>query len=245
MKLKADLHIHSCLSPCGSLDMSPSRIVTEALKKKLDLISIADHNTARNLPTLDKLCKNTGLQCLYGMEITSAEEVHLLVYFTNLTQALEFDSWIYQHLPNIPNNPELFGDQVVVDEKENIIEEIPKYLGNATTLDLPTLIQTTHAQDGFCVPAHITHPHFSLISQLGWIPDDDYDALELSTYYFMNRPDIQLPTNYPFITGSDAHYPEDIGRNFTEFSIISPSQTPPLPWQNKPTLFVQEKHVQA
>ncbi len=240
--IRADLHIHSCLSPCGSLEMSPSRIVQEALKQKLDLIAVTDHNTALNLPTLDRLCQKIGLNCLYGMEITTSEEIHLLAYFTDIGAALEFNSFIYAHLPNTLNQPDISGDQVVVDEDENIIDEVEKYLGNASDFNLTTLINAIHDAQGYCVPAHITHPHFSLVSQLGWVPTEQYDALELSAYYFLNKPDTKLPTTYPFITGSDAHYPEDIGRNYTEI-IITDTQNPILPWTHVHQLSVLGKTV--
>ncbi|HNX58188.1 MAG TPA: PHP domain-containing protein, partial [Spirochaetota bacterium] len=65
MILRADLHIHSCLSPCGSLDMSPSRIVERAVESGLDVIALTDHNSALNCPALEEAARGYGrLRCL-------------------------------------------------------------------------------------------------------------------------------------------------------------------------------------
>ena len=102
MNIAVDLHMHSCLSPCGDELMTPNNIVNMALIKGLDIIAVCDHNTARHLPAIARVAEEAGLPLLPGMEITTAEEVHLLAYFSSVDKALEFSDYIYPHLPPIP-----------------------------------------------------------------------------------------------------------------------------------------------
>ena len=214
MKIRADLHIHSCLSPCGSLEMSPSVIVSRAVEAGLGLIALTDHNCALNCPTLEKICAGrTDIHCLYGMEITSTEEVHLLALFDDCAAAIDFSGYIYDRLPDIQNDPAAFGDQVYVDEEENILGEVDRYLGNAVCMTIDEIEEQTHLRNGIFIPAHIDRALFSMTSQLGFLPDGTYDAVELSRHFMKKKGDIASinPHNYPVITNSDAHYPDGVG----------------------------------
>ncbi|MBN2658199.1 MAG: PHP domain-containing protein [Spirochaetales bacterium] len=210
MILKCDLHIHSCLSPCGSLGMSPSAIVRTALEKGLDVIAVADHNTALNSPAIEKLCRDTDLTPLFAIEVTSSEEFHSLCLFPTAQKAISFGHMLYDNLVSLPNNPEKFGDQVYVDENDNILGELDKYLtGGAVSLSSDCLLDLVHREGGLFIPAHIDRAAFSLTSQLGFVPPDPYDALEITTW-----PPPSGCGDIPLICNSDAHYPEDIGRRF-------------------------------
>lgn len=210
MILKCDLHIHSCLSPCGSLEMSPSMIVRTALEKRLDVIAIADHNTALNNPALEKLCIKSGILALFAIEVTSSEEFHSLCLFKNLDLAVSFGNMVYEKLLSLSNNPDKFGDQVYVDEQDNILGKLDKYLtGGAVEIPSEQLIELVHEKEGLFIPAHIDRAAFSLISQLGFIPADPYDALEITKW-----PPPKGCGNRPFISDSDAHYIEDIGKRY-------------------------------
>ena len=130
MEYFADLHIHSCLSPCGDEDMTPANICGMAKLKGLDAIAICDHNSARNLPAAQELCDAYGLLLLPGMEITTREEVHLLGYFETVEAALAFGEMLRGHLPNKKNKPQFFGRQLVMNSDDEIIgeEEALRYL---------------------------------------------------------------------------------------------------------------------
>lgn len=218
MRLKCDLHIHSCLSPCGSLEMSPSEIVSRAQEKGLDVIAIADHNSALNAPALKELCIGTELIPLFAIEVTSAEEFHSLCLFEKAEDAVDFGNILYEALLSRPNVPEKFGDQVYVDENDNILGELDKYLtGGAVPWSSDSLLNMVHQKGGLFIPAHIDRAAFSIGSQLGFIPPDPYDALEITT------PNLSMKTDpYPLICNSDAHYPEDIGKRF--FYLDSPTR---------------------
>ncbi|MBB6481091.1 PHP domain-containing protein [Spirochaeta isovalerica] len=219
MILKCDLHIHSCLSPCGSLEMSPSEIVKTALEKGLDVIAVADHNTALNSPAIEKLCRGTALTPLFAIEATSSEEFHSLCLFPTAERAVSFGQMLYENLVSLPNNPEKFGDQVYVDENDNILGELEKYLtGGAVSFSSDRLLELVHREGGLFIPAHIDRAAFSLTSQLGFIPPDPYDALEIT-----NWPPPEGVGNLPLICDSDAHYPEDMGKRF--FYLESPDKT--------------------
>ena len=217
---KADLHIHSVLSPCGSLHMSPVNIINRAAELKLDLIGISDHNSSLHGELMQKLGKEKGIMVLTGAEVTTKEEVHCLTFFENIDKLQSFQKLLEQSILRIPNKPDKFGYQVVVDEAENILEEIDYLLIAATNLTISELATEVHKRNGLFIPAHIDRPAFSLMSQLGFIPEGlEADALELSAHAFRSgmAEKLMQDSKYSFITSSDAHHPEQIGSNTCRF----------------------------
>ena len=151
MEIRADLHIHTVLSPCGDLDMSPANIIGMALQKGLSLIGISDHNSTRQAPVIQQLGERQGLRVLCGTEINTAEEVHALAYFPTLERLTAFQHFLDLHLPDIKNNPDKFGYQVVVDAEEQITYEEERLLITALDVDINTIERTVHALDGICL----------------------------------------------------------------------------------------------
>lgn len=222
---KADLHIHTVLSPCGSLEMSPRAIVEAAVAKKLDIIGITDHNSTRQCRgvTAEALKANITVYC--GAEVTSKEEVHCLAFFENFKQLDEFQHFLDLNLPDIKNDTGLFGYQVVVDDNENIIYEEEKLLISAINKGINEIVTEVHRLGGIFIPAHVNRSRFSLISQLGFIPPDlKFDALELSKH--QDTP--SFLTTWPYlenatiIRSSDAHQPEIIGESSTKLFMERP-----------------------
>ena len=207
MEIRADLHIHTVLSPCGDLDMSPANIIGMALQKGLSLIGISDHNSTRQAPVIQQLGEQQGLRVLCGTEVNTAEEVHALAYFPTLERLTAFQHFLDLHLPDIKNNPDKFGYQVVVDAEEQITYEEERLLITALDVD---------------IPAHIDKSRFSILSQLGFVPKDlKCEALELSPHttreQFLQQN--AYLSGYKFIRSSDAHYIDDIGKVFTIISL--------------------------
>lgn len=221
MNIRADLHIHSCLSPCGSLEMSPRRIVEAALRKGLNLIALTDHNSALNCKTAELITRQyrTGSRtsrpprpaapfyCLSGLEITTVEEIHVLALFPDAEHALAFGEIIYSALADIRVDPDRFGDQVYVDEHDMIIGKVHRYLGNATSFSLDRAVSLITENGGLCIPAHIDRPLFGAVSQLGFLPELPYHGVEV-----ISLPPPAMAKKYPVLQNSDAHRPEDIGR---------------------------------
>ncbi len=208
MQIKTDLHIHSCLSPCGSLEMSPKAIAETGARLGLGMMALTDHNSALNCPAFRINCMENSIVPVFGIEVTSKEEAHIVALFESVEAALDFGSFIYEMLPDIQNNPEVLGDQIVVNEYEEIIEEVERYLGNATELTVENIKNEIRKREGLFIPAHIDKPLFSIPSQLGFLPPDDYDAVEVYTPGNAH----EYSSRYTVITNSDAHYPDDIGR---------------------------------
>ena len=219
MIIKADLHIHTCLSPCASLEMSPSVIASELKKKGIDAASITDHNSALNCPAFADACKREGIWGLFGIEVTSMEEAHLLCIFETPDAALDFGEFIYKNLPDIPNNPETFGDQVYVDSEDNIIGEVEKYLGNALMLSIDEIRDEALSRSALFIPAHVDKPVFSIPSQLGFLPDDKYTAIEV--FNPASSSDYEL--KYSVVTSSDAHYLDAIGKKYFTVDVADKS----------------------
>lgn len=214
MHFRADFHIHSCLSPCASLEMSPSAIARQAGAAGLNAIALSDHNCAFNLPAFAVACRQEGIACLYGLEVTSAEEAHMLCLFDRLEAALELGDRVYESLPDIRNIPDRFGDQPIVDEHDEIIGFAEKYLISASEYDVRSLLDMVHALGGLFIPAHIDRQVFGIISQLGFLPQEAFDAVELTP-----RGNDRLARHYPVVRNSDAHHLSAIGTGCTEFEI--------------------------
>ena len=134
MNIFCDLHIHSCLSPCGDLLMTPNNIVGMAFIKQLDAIAVCDHNTAENLPAVKEVADMMGVLLLPGMELTTREEAHMLAYFPDVDSALAFSRFVHEHLPPIANRPEFFGRQVIMNSQDEEVGEEEKLLISALDL---------------------------------------------------------------------------------------------------------------
>lgn len=201
--------------------MSPLDIVNKARSKGLNAIAITDHNSALNCPALHEVCgRFDDIYCLYGMELTSMEEVHVLALFDDVRAVLDYNDYVYSMLADIPNNPDRFGDQVYVNGDNEIMGECDKYLNGALSLTMEELLLETHSRGGLFIPAHIDRPSYSVMSQLGFLPEADYDALEQHFSFIRDNKYDGLPVSvggHTCTTASDAHYIDDIARAFIEF----------------------------
>ena len=209
----ADLHIHSCLSPCGDLDMSPRHIVRIAKEKGLDMIAITDHNSTRNVQTCVEIGQKNGIFVIPGCEVATQEEVHCLAYFPDMQATNAFQRYLDEYLPHVKNDPSVFGYQVAVDENDTIIYEEDKLLIMGLNQDIEAISKKVSELGGIFVPAHIDKAKNSIFSQLGFIPFDlKYDALEISRHttpenFLKLHPEL---AEKRFLRSSDAHYPQDI-----------------------------------
>ncbi len=208
MKLFCDLHMHSCLSPCGDMLMTPNNMVGMAFIKQLDAIAVCDHNAAGNLPAVKAVADMMGVVLLPGLELTTREEAHMLAYFPEVERAVAFGEVIRSHLPPIPNRPEFFGRQVLMNEEDEETGEEDTLLISALDLSFEECERLIHAHGGLCVPAHINRGSNGVLNALGFLPDGaKYDALEVSDAVAM--PPIDL-SGYRLLKSSDAHYLENM-----------------------------------
>ncbi len=208
MKAFVDLHIHSCLSPCAQDDMTPWNLVGMAKVKGLEAIALTDHNCALNLPEAMKAGEQYGVVVVPGMEVTSREEVHILGYFPTLKDALAFGEAIRAHLPEVQNEPDLFGRQIIVGEGDEPVGEYDRLLINATDLGIDGVCALAEEHHGLAVPAHINRTANGMIGALGLMPMlPQYPVVEVS-------PKMDCPayaTKGRFVLhSSDAHRLEDI-----------------------------------
>lgn len=214
---KADLHIHTCLSPCTELNMSPKRILTAAQKRGIDILGICDHNSTENSMAIMKAAKKMHIHILPGLEVTTEEEVHVLALFDDIDNALRLQEHVYQNLPG-KNDEETFGMQVIVNEKEEVLDFCDRLLIGATTIPIDEVLALIHSFEGLAIASHINREAFSIIGQLGFIPEDlELDAMEISPAITFDEAIKKFPYHYPITSSSDAHDPDDIGRSFTTF----------------------------
>lgn len=187
--------------------MSPRRIAAAARGRGIDLLALTDHNASLNCPAFAIACAREGIAPLFGLELCSLEEVHLLAIFAAPREALEFGAAMYALLPDMPWDPAAFGDQVVVDEEESVLAMPERWLGAALDLSFDELASRASAAGALVIPAHVDRGMFSVYSQLGFLPPGPYDAVES-----MWRPAPSLTGGLAAVSGSDAHYLEHVGR---------------------------------
>lgn len=197
--------------------MVPSALITQAEEMKLNGIGICDHNSAENVIAVKKAGKKKGIPVLGGIEITSREEVHILAYFDEDEALLEMQDSIYKHLSG-ENDKAYFGEQLVADEHDNFIESNDKLLIGATDLSINEIVSLIQRLGGVAVASHIDRETFSIIGQLGFIPEEvSLDGLEISSHYKPEQLEDYKKYRLPLITSSDAHFLYDIGKSYTTF----------------------------
>lgn len=224
-KYKADFHVHTVLSPCGDLDMSPIKLVEQAKKVGLDILGITDHNSTKHALLTQKIAARENIFVLCGAEITTKEEVHVLCFMPDSKSLSLLQEYIDTYLIKVENNVKLFGEQLVVNEDEEILAEEDYLLINAIDQNINQISEFVHLHQGIFIPAHIDRPAFSLLGQLGFIPPDLIcDAFEL-----WKTDSKKITTQFPyiknssFIRSSDAHFINDIGIKSTEFYLMERS----------------------
>lgn len=224
-EFNGDLHVHTCLSPCGDFSMLPTLIIMKTKEKNLDMIGICDHNSTENVMSVKKAGEKEGVVVLGGIEITSREEVHILGLFDNQSDLLKIQNMVYEHLPGI-NDEDAFGEQLLVDETDEIKGINEKLLIGATTLSLEQVVTMVDNLGGVAIAAHIDRESFSVIGQLGFIPKGlGIDALEVSPKSTVEDVRIKFAqaNKFPLVSFSDAHYLEDIGKRSTSFRMQEPT----------------------
>jgi len=222
---KADLHIHTCLSPCADLNMGPKTIVDQALQQGLDVIGISDHNSAENVPAVVRAAQDRNLTVLPGMEVTSKEEVHILAVFDTVDKALRLQEIVYEHLHG-ENNTEAFGLQVVVNEDHDVLGFNNRLLAGATELSVEQVVDSICGLEGLAIAAHVDRETFGILGQLGFVPEELHlDALELSRNTSLEEARRRFPeyAGYAFVRSSDAHSAMDIGKVWTSLLLYEPS----------------------
>lgn len=225
MKLYYDLHIHSALSPCGDEDMTPNNIVNMARLKGLDVIAVTDHNTCKNAEAVMKCGLDAGVLVVPGMEVESMEEVHLAALFPSLETAMVFDEFISNHLPPIKNKPDIFGEQILYDENDNVKGYTENLLITATDMPIGDIVSEVDKLGGAIFPSHIDKDSYSILSNLGFFPDDiEFGAVEIKdvekTDKLIQNHNLQ---NHIILHNSDAHFLWDMSEreNFFETDVRS------------------------
>ena len=202
-KSRVDFHIHSCLSPCASPEMSPRTIVARSQAAGLDCIALTDHSCVENLPAFHQACAEAGMACLYGLEASTAEEIHVLCLFDDLNLALDFGRMIYSRLPNQPSDPERFSPQPIVTVDGEVTHFAEKLLANGTDISFFDLVLMALRAGALCIPSHIDRAMSGAIGHFGFLPDLPYDAVEVSWAI-----DPEIARRWPVVRFSDSHHPD-------------------------------------
>jgi hypothetical protein len=220
VEFRADLHIHTCLSPCSELTMTPARIVQKAASLGINIMAVCDHNTVEHVEVTSDIAQKKGIRVIAGIEINSSEEVHVLGFFGNISDALSMQNIVYENLQPGENNEDVFGMQVLVNENDEVLGFNKRMLIGTTDLSVNSIVELIHSFDGLAIASHVDREGFGIIGQLGFIPSElKFDALEISCNTNLNGALVRFGQyrHIPWVFSSDAHRLEDIGRNTTGF----------------------------
>ncbi len=208
-----DLHMHSCLSPCGDMEMTPNNLVNMAKLLGLDVIALTDHNTSLNCEAAIKVGEQVGLLVIPGMELTTAEDIHAVCLFPDLDKALAFSSYVDEHRIKVRNKAEIYGRQVIMNENDEETGEIEHLLLPASFIGISEAYNKAREFGGICYPAHIDRDSLSILSVLGEIdPYCGFRTAELADITKLPELRKQHPILdcMNIITCSDAHYLENM-----------------------------------
>jgi len=200
-----DLHIHSCLSPCADITMTPKFISEKLVKLGIDLISITDHNSAGNVRVFSEVFSKKGIKVIPGIEVHTREDVHVLGYFPSIESSEKYSRWLYERIPDVEVEPEKFGYQLFIDKEDNFIATEDKWLGQSTDLTIDDAVDSIHGFGGFFVYSHVNRK-MGVIYQLGFINEFDSDNKIIAEVNF--KRDLQILSAYrnlKIIRSSDAH----------------------------------------
>jgi 3',5'-nucleoside bisphosphate phosphatase len=210
LTLRADLHVHTVLSPCAGIEMIPPLIVEEAIQRGIFMIAITDHNATANIRAVQKAAaERIELFVLPGMELQTREEVHVLCLFDRPEQAETLQAWVDQHLPGISNNIDFFGEQFVVDETGDFIRREERLLSTSVDVTLREAWEQVNGMGGLFIPAHVNRTANGLLALLGFVPEDfPVEALEISRHLTPEEAVKKFPQirGYPLIQDGDVHY---------------------------------------
>lgn len=213
----AELHVHTVLSPCAEVEMLPPLIVQEVLDREINLIAITDHNASANVRAVQQAAQGTGLTVLAGMELQTREEVHVLCLFDTVEQLENWQAVVDLYLPDLPNNVDLYGDQLLVTAEGDYIRNEPRLLLTSADMSLHDAVEGVHTLGGIAIPAHVNRRAFSLLENLGLVPTDvRFDALEVSRHLNPAEAATKYPQlkGYTLIQSGDVHrLDEFLGRN--------------------------------
>lgn len=210
---RADLHVHTVLSPCADIEMIPQLIVQQAVENGINLIAITDHNATANIQAVWQAARGIDLHVLAGVELQTLEEVHVLCLFDSIDQAAALQKSIDATLPPIENNIDFFGEQFVVDETGNFIRREERMLLTSTSLSLNQAWNLVESLEGLLIPAHVNRKAFGLLPVLGFVPlDTPLEILEISPRLTPTeaRQRFAPLAGYPLVQNGDAHFLEDI-----------------------------------
>lgn len=213
-----DLHIHSCLSPCGDEDMTPGNIVGMALLNGLNIVALTDHNSTANCPAFYSIARAHGIIPIAGMELTTAEDIHVVCLFRDLESAMDFGAFVDQRRFKIKNQPEIFGRQIIVDDNDEPVDEEEFLLINASYLSLEDAYREVTSRGGVCYPAHIDRSSNGILAMLGdFPPEPPFTAFELNDIASLascrEKHPILTEKGLRHLASSDAHYLTDISED--------------------------------
>ena len=227
MRYFYDLHLHSCLSPCGDMDMTPNNLVNMAKLLGLDVIALTDHNTSLNCEAAMAVGREIGLVVIPGMELTTSEDIHAVCLFPTLEKALAWNGYVDNHRIKIRNRADIYGRQVIMNESDEEMGELEHLLLPATEISIMNAYRKVKEFGGICYPAHIDRDSLSILSVLGEIDEScGFKTAELADKSKLEALRTQHPilNTLNIVTNSDAHYLENMrdAANYLELDSLSP-----------------------
>lgn len=228
MRYTYDLHNHSCLSPCADNDNTPNNIAGMAYLSGIKIVALTDHNSAKNCPAFYEAAERYGIVPIAGMELTTSEDIHLVCLFENIDSALNFDRYLQERRVLFKNRADIFGEQLIMNGKDEVIGEDEHLLSNATTISLDEAPELIKSYGGVCYPAHIDRDANGIIAILGTVPPTpDFNAYEMRDGNRISEYKEKYGlSDKLIIVSSDSHYLTDINETNNFFELETDGDSP-------------------
>lgn len=228
MRYTYDLHNHSCLSPCADNDNTPNNIASMAYLSGIKIVALTDHNSAKNCPAFYEAAERYGIVPIAGMELTTSEDIHLVCLFENIDSALNFDRYLQERRVLFKNRADIFGEQLIMNGKDEVIGEDEHLLSNATTISLDEAPELIKSYGGVCYPAHIDRDANGIIAILGTVPPTpDFNAYEMRDGNRISEYKEKYGlSDKLIIVSSDSHYLTDINETNNFFELETDGDSP-------------------
>jgi 3',5'-nucleoside bisphosphate phosphatase len=218
---RAELHTHTVLSPCASIEMIPPLIIAEAESKNIDILAITDHNSIANIQAVINAAAGSTVSIIPGIELQTQEEIHSICLFDTMPQAESFYASIETALPDLKNNADYFGEQFIVDQTGEFVRREERMLISSANLSITDAFYEVQRLGGLLIPAHVNRSAYGLLPVLGFVPQDiDLEILEVSKHIDPNEAFNEFPqlAGYHLIQNGDAHFLHEI-LGFNQFTV--------------------------
>jgi len=191
------------LSPCADDLMTPNNILNMSMLKELDIVSITDHNSTKQLPVFEQLIDSYDMLFIPGCEVTVLEGFDVLCLFKTFHDAYAFGDILEDHLID-HWGPYTKENQIITDVYDLSIDTFDKSL-QATDIPYKELVNIVRKYEGILILAHIDRTSQSPLTHFR-LENIEFDGLGIQKHFkdeYLSKN--EYLNDYNLFISSDSH----------------------------------------